>query len=188
VSHLVLARWTIAPLLCAAAGCTLFVDFNNQREEPSPEAQVVDIDRAMKNIDTIVGFGDRSPGFNAEVASKVGDLFLAAGVDEVDIEEFATPMFTALGSNASITAPAGIAGDLVHEVNQFSGAGDIDAEVFDMGNGRAVRPEAEGKIVLIDALQTASIRVQYDSAVASNAAGILFNSNVDGGLLRQRHI
>lgn len=171
-----------------ASSCTLFVDFNNQREEPTPEASAVVLDRALADIDDIVAFGDRHPGTNEDLARAVAQKFEDIGLTDVSIEQFAVPTFAPLESAAAVAAPADLAQALEHEVNQFAGDGDVVAEVFDLGNGRAVRPEAAGKIVLIDALQTASIRVQYDSAIASGAAGVFFNSNVDGGFLRQRHV
>ncbi|MCC7109026.1 MAG: M28 family peptidase [Deltaproteobacteria bacterium] len=188
---MVCRRWLVlgvvqcltAPLL----SCTLMVHENNQREELSAEARAVQLDRALANIDALAAFGDRSPGKNQELAATLVTMLEDAGLSDVHIEDFSIPTFAPLSSVASITEGAEERA-LPHEVSSFAGSGDLDASIFDAGNGRAVHPEAEGQIFLIDALQTASIRVQYDNAVASNAAGIFFNSNVDGGYLRQRHV
>ncbi len=160
---------------------------NNQRVELSEEAKAVDLDRALANIDTMAAFGDRSPGHNQELAAAVVTMMEDAGLEEVHVEEFSIPTFAPLSSTAAVLEGAEERA-LPHAVSWFAGSGDLSAPIFDAGNGRAAHPEAEGQIELIDALQTASIRVQYDNAVASNAAGIFFNSNVDGGYLRQRHV
>lgn len=174
-------------LTALAASCTLMVQENNQRVELSEEAKAVNLDRALANIDTMAAFGDRSPGNNQDLAGTLVIMMEDAGLEEVHIEEFSIPTFAPLTSTVTISEGAE-ARALPHEVSWFAGSGDLEAPIFDAGNGRAVHPEAAGQILLVDALQTASIRVQYDNAVASNAAGIFFNSNVDGGYLRQRHV
>lgn len=145
-------------------------------------------DRAMDVVNDLVAFGDRSPGSNEDVAAYLRGKFLETGITGVEIQPFPIPQYVPRASEVTVLSPPEIAGPLGHLLNQFAGGGVIETSLVDVGNGRDVRPENAGKLVMIDALQTASTRVQYDSAVASNAAGIVFNSNVGGDYLRQRSI
>lgn len=181
------ASGVVACLTSLTASCTLMVQENNQRIEASPEALTVNLDRALANIAAMEAFGDRTPGHNEGLANALVTMMEDAGLVDVHIEDFSIPIFTPTASAAAVEE-AEVARPMEHAVSWFAGSGDLSAPIFDGGNGRAVHPEAEGRILLVDALQTTSIRVQYDNAIASNAVGVFFNSNVDGGYLRQRQV
>jgi hypothetical protein len=175
-------RRSILVALWLAAACG-----DNEGTEPGPDPAEVSA-RLAASLDQLTALGDRRAASPGGVAA--GDLvmqrLIAAGVEEVHVESFRFPAFAVAASELAVTID-GEAAAVAHDVFYYSGAGAVDAELVDLGDGHPSDydgVDVTGKVCLVVRDTTFHRSSQYRECAGHGGAAMLYVSQAPDNLIQ----
>lgn len=145
--------------------------------------------RLARTIQDLAALGNKRAGSEKAraAAEMIFGRFTAAGLDDVRFEEFRFPAFDLVDSQFAAAIDGGPSTPIAHDVLYYSGAGQVEADVVDLGFGQP--PDYEGvdvtgKVCLVVRKTTYHRTSQFRECAAHGGAAMLFVGLAPGNLIQ----
>lgn len=179
-------------LLTCVAGLFAFVGCSTDAPAPQPTVPIdepAQIEpRVKQTLEDLAAIGSKVAGTPGGEASGeyVKNRFEELGLADVHFEPFTFLSYSVASSSIQVTANNAPL-TMKHKVLHQSGAGHVDADVVDVGNGHEedyVGKDVAGKIVLVERDPAFHRQSQYALIIAHGGAAMLYTSKAPENLIQ----